>query len=61
MIKKINESKIHSRKCNTRQKWNNDKCQCRSKNPIRHRICEEDYVWNPSKRACEFNKDFEIR
>ena len=56
MIKEINESKIYTkhiscerrcefniRKGNSRQEWNNDKCQCECKKPIIHRTCEEDW------------------
>ena len=50
MIKGINESKIlaehiscefscefDGRKCNSRQKWNNDNCYCECKKLIKHR------------------------
>lgn len=70
MVKGINESKtlvkyisneykckLDGKKSNSRQKWNNVKCQCKYKKPIRHRTCEEYYAWNPSKRACDCNKD----
>ena len=35
---------FYGRKCNLGQKWNNDKCQCECEKPVKHRICEEDYV-----------------
>ena len=51
LLKKINESKtlakhiscerrceFDSRKCNLRQKWNNDNCQRECKKPIKHRV-----------------------
>ena len=54
MIAAINESKtltkhiscqckckFDGRKCNSNKKWNNDKCQCRGKNPKKHHICEK--------------------
>ena len=41
------------KKCNSRQKWNNDKCHCECKKSLRHQICEKDCVWNPSTCACE--------
>lgn len=40
--------KFDDRKCNSKQKWNNDKCQCECKKPVGYRICEEDYTYNPS-------------
>ena len=30
------------RKWNSRQKWNNDRCQCESKKPIKHHACVYD-------------------
>ena len=48
------------RKCNLRQKWNNDLCQCECKGPIKHGVCEEDFAWNPSTRACKCDKDCSI-
>ena len=70
IINGINESKtlvehisgecryeFDGRKCNSRQKWNNNKCQCEREKPIRHRAYEEDYVWNPSACAYECDKD----
>ena len=73
IIKGINESRTYAkhiscecrcpfdgRKCNSRQKWNNDKCQCECKKPVRHRSCEEDYGWYQSTCACKCDKDCEI-
>ena len=70
IIKEINESRtltkfiscecrceFNGRKCNLRQKWNNNKCQCHCKKPIKHRACKEDYAWNFSTCACECDKD----
>ena len=47
--------KFDGRKCNSNQKWNNNKCQCESKNPITHCACNNNHVWNPGTRACEIN------
>ena len=44
------------RKYNSYQKWNKGKCQFESKNSIKHRVCKEHYVSNPSVSACETNK-----
>ena len=38
------------RKCNSDQKWNNDKCRCECK---KHHICEKEYIWNPAPCSCE--------
>ena len=66
MITGKNESKIltkdlsceckyefDGRKCNSNQKWNNYKCQCKCK---KHHICEKDYMLNPSICRCENGK-----
>ena len=55
VIKGTNESKtlakhiscecrceFDDRKCNSRQKWNNDKCQCECEKPIKHPVLKED-------------------
>ena len=65
MITGINESKtltkhisckckckLDGTKCNSNQRWNNDKCWCEYK---KH-ICEKEYAWNPSKCICESEK-----
>ena len=36
----------YSTKCNSNQKWNNDKCQCEC------HACKKDYSWNPSSCIC---------
>ena len=41
--------KFDGRKCNSNQKWNNDKYRYECK---KHHICEKDYVWNPA--TCNF-------
>ena len=48
--------KISSRKCNSNQKWNNDKCRCEFKNPKEHHLWEKDYIWNPVTCSCKNGK-----
>ena len=36
--------KFNGKKCNSNQKWSNDKRQCGCKNSIKHRVCEKDHV-----------------
>ena len=61
LITRINGSKVlakHvSRECKCKydggiydlnQNWNNDKCQCESKNPRKHQLCEKNHIWNPT-------------
>ena len=63
MITKIDESKIltkyisceckckfDDRKCNSNQKWNNDKFWCEYKSPKEHKAYEKYYIWNPTTR-----------
>ena len=45
--------KFNRRKCNSNQKWNNNKSQCECKN---HHIWEKDYILNPNKWTCENGK-----
>ena len=42
--------KFNSTIYNSNKKWDNDKFQCKYK---KHRVCEEDYSWNPSASICE--------
>ena len=48
--------KFDDRKCNSNQKWNNNKCQCECKNLKDHFICKNGYFWNPAKCSCENGK-----
>ena len=34
-------------KCDSNQKWNNDKCQCECKDLKGHHVCRKDNIWNP--------------
>ena len=36
--------KFDGRKCNWNQKWNNDKCWCKCKNPKEHHLYEKYYI-----------------
>ena len=67
MITKIHESKILTRhisckchgcmKCNSNQKWNNDKCSnLRKHQAYKNNVCEKDCIWNPSTCTCEKGK-----
>ena len=73
MIKGVSESKtlakhitceyrceFDDRKCNSRQKRNNEKCECECKKSIKHCTYEEDYAWNPSTSAYRCDKDCDI-
>ena len=34
--------------CNSRQRWNEDKCRCECKNLIDEEICDKGCIWNPN-------------
>ena len=40
--------------CNSKQRWNEDKCRCECKELIDKGVCDKEYVWNPSncEREC---------
>ena len=44
--------KFDSRKCNSNQKWSNDKCRCKCKNLAEHHACKQGYIWN--RDICTF-------
>ena len=48
--------KFDGRKCNSNQKWNNDKCRCKCKNKEKRCVCAKDYIWNPAIILCESGK-----
>ena len=47
---------IDGRKCNSNQKWNNDKCICECKNPKDYCVCKKYYIWNRATSGCENGK-----
>ena len=42
--------------CNSRQRFNKDKCRCKCKELVDNRICDKGYIWNPSNSECECDK-----
>ena len=47
--------------CNNKQRWNDDKCRCESKEDLIDKIiCDEGYIWNPSNCECECDKSCAI-
>ena len=42
--------------CNSKQRWNNDKCRCKCKELIGKVICDKGFLWNPSNYECECDK-----
>ena len=46
--------------CNSKQRWNEDKCRCECKKLIDKGICDKGYIWNPSICECECDKTCDI-
>ena len=46
--------------CNSRQRWDEDKCRCECKELIDKGVCDKEYVWKPSNCRCEFDKSCNI-
>ena len=42
--------------CNTKQRWNEDKCRCECKELIDKGVCDKGFIWNPSNCECECDK-----
>ena len=39
--------------CNTKQRWNKNKCRCKCKELIDKGLCNKGFIWNPSNCECE--------
>ena len=46
--------------CNSKQRWNEDKCRCECKELIDKGVCGKGYNWNPSTCECECDKSCNI-
>ena len=46
--------------CNSKQRWNEDKCRCECKELIDKGVCDKRYVWNPSNCECKCDKSCNI-
>ena len=42
--------------CNSKQRWNDDKCRCECKELIDKSVCDKGFIWNPSNCECECDK-----
>ena len=56
MITRVNESNSLT-KCNSNQKWNNNKCRCQCK--IRKNAMCANCIWNPGTCTCKNGKYLE--
>ena len=46
--------------CNSKQRWNKDKCRCESKELIDKGVCDKGFIWNPSNYECECDESCSI-
>ena len=46
--------------CNSKQRWNEDKCRCECKELIDKGVCDKGYIWNPSNCQCECDESCNI-
>ena len=46
--------------CNSKQRWNKDKCRCECKELIDKGVCDKGFIWNPSNCECECDKSCNI-
>ena len=46
--------------CNSKRRWNEDKCRGECKELIDKGVCDKGYVWNPSNCECECDKSCNI-
>ena len=46
--------------CNSKQRWNENKCRCECKELIDKGVCDKGYIWNASNCECECNKSCNI-
>ena len=47
------ECKFGDNGCNTKQRWNKDKCRCECKELIDKGMCDKRFIWNPSNWECK--------
>ena len=46
--------------CNSKQRWNENKCMCKCKELIDKGTCDKAFIWNPSNCECECDKNCDI-
>ena len=46
--------------CNSKQRWNKDKCRCECKELIDKGVCDEGFIFNPSNCECKYDKSCSI-
>ena len=46
--------------CNSKQRWNKNKCRCECKELIDKGTCDKGFIWNSSNCECECDKNYDI-
>ena len=46
--------------CNSKQRWNKDKCRYECKELIDKGICYKGFIWNPRDCECECDKSCDV-
>ena len=46
--------------CNSKQRWNEDKCRCECKELIDKGVCGKEFIWNPRNCECKCDKSYDI-
>ena len=52
--------RLNARVCNSKQRWNEEKCRCECKELIDKGICDKAFIWNPSNCECKCDKSCDI-
>ena len=52
--------RLNSSVCNSKQRWNEDKCRSECKESIDKEVCDKGFIWNPSNCECECDKSCDI-
>ena len=52
--------RLDARICNSKQRWNEDKCRCECKDIIDKERCDTGFIWNPSVCDCECDKSCDV-
>ena len=52
--------RIDASSCNSKKRWNNDKCRCECKGLIEKGVCDKKFVCNPSNCECECDKSCDV-
>ena len=46
--------------CDSKQRWNKDKCKCKCKELIDKGICDKGFIWNCSNCECKCDKSCNV-